>query len=105
MIPTIPLGASFLQRNHMRIKIDLSVTPEQQRDPRFQKLLRDAEEFFNSPKSAAYILKLGLHEAGHILYAGRAGATNIRRHGPTMLWDSRPQYKYDCPAISRSSVG
>ncbi|MGD0908540.1 MAG: SEC-C metal-binding domain-containing protein [Candidatus Acidiferrales bacterium] len=86
----------------MKINIHPSVTPEQLRDPRFQKLLRDAEVFFNSPKNDNYKLMLGLHEAGHAYFARRSGATNIRHYGPKMIWDSRPQY--DCPAISKSST-
>jgi hypothetical protein len=86
----------------MKVKIDPSVTPEQQRDPRFLQLWRDTEIIFNSPDHLHYKVMLGLHEAGHLTYARRAGATNIQRFGPVMHWDTRPQY--DCPAISRSSV-
>jgi hypothetical protein len=86
----------------MKIDIDPSVTPEQEQDPHFKKLLKDAEDFFNSRESKHYKLLLGLHEAGHIYYAKLAGATEIQKHGPRMMWDSRPQY--NCPAISRSSV-
>jgi SEC-C motif len=95
--------ASLSQRDRMKIKIDPSVTPAQQRDPRFQKLLADAEDFFNNPINNSYKLKLGLHEAGHAYFAKRTGATNITFHGPTMYFDDRPQYR--CPAISKSSVG
>jgi hypothetical protein len=86
----------------MEIKIDNSVTPEQRRDPRFQKLLQDAKVFFNSPKNEHYKLMLGLHEAGHGYFARKSGAANVRYFGPRMLWDSRPQY--NCPAISKSST-
>jgi hypothetical protein len=87
----------------MEIIIDPSVTPEQQQDLRFKKLLRDVQYFFNSRENDRYKLMLGLHEAGHIYYAKLAGATDIKKYGPRMMWDSRPQY--NCPAISRSSVG
>lgn len=84
----------------MKIQIDNTVTEQQRLDPRFQKLLRDAEEFFKGSNNRAYKLKLGLHEAGHIFYAKRAGGINIQRYGPTMFWDQ----KYGCPAISKSSI-
>lgn len=86
----------------MEIKIHQSVTPEQQRDERFQNLLNEAQGFFDSPANDHYKLMLGLHEAGHAYFARRAGATDIRYYGPTMYWDSRPQY--NCPAISKSAV-
>lgn len=85
----------------MFVKIDPSVTKEQRRDPRFQKLLADTEIFFDSPDSNHYKLLLGLHEGSHAYFARQAGAINIRFYGPTMYFDSRPQY--GCPAISRSS--
>jgi hypothetical protein len=59
----------------MQVKIDPSVTPEQQRDPRFLKLWRDTEIIFNSRDYLHYKLMLGLHEAGHIVYARLAGGT------------------------------
>jgi hypothetical protein len=86
----------------MRIRIDPSVTPAQRCDPRFKGLLANWETFFRSSKSADYKLKIGLHEAGHIVFAKRAGATDIRRYGPAMYWDSR--LRYNCPIISKSSV-
>jgi hypothetical protein len=84
------------------IKISDKVSDEQRLDPRFQKLLKNSEVFFNSAGSANYKLMLGLHEAGHAYFAAKSGATNIRFCGPTMQWDTRPLY--DCPAISRSSI-
>ena len=95
----------MVSRPPIKIEIDPSVTEEQRCDPRFQKLLKDAEEFFNSPDNDHYKLMLGLHEAGHAYFARRAGAINVRFYGPTMYWDSRPQHGYNCPAISRSSCG
>jgi hypothetical protein len=93
------------RRNQMTIKIKIaeSITEDRRKDPRFQKLLADAESFFNSSKTEAYMRLLALHEAGHSYFARRSGATGIAFHGPMMLWDDRPQY--DCPAISRSATG
>jgi hypothetical protein len=87
------------------IKISDTVTAEQRLDPRFQQFLKDSESFWNDPLRCTddFKLMLGLHEAGHAYFARRSGATNIRFYGPTIHWDSRPQY--DCPAISRSSCG
>ena len=95
----------MVSRPPIKIEIDPSVTEEQRCDPRFQKLLKDAEEFFNSPKSRNYKLMLGLHEGGHAYFARRAGAINVRFYRPKMCWDSRPHHGYNCPAISRSSCG
>ena len=87
----------------MEILIHPSVSETQRRDPRFLKLYAEAQVSFNSPESHYYKLLIALHEAGHAVFARRAGATGIVFRGPEMHWDSRPQY--DCPAISRSSCG
>src|ERR1035437_5275934 len=68
----------MVSRPPIKIEIDPSVTEEQRCDPRFQKLLKDAEEFFNSPKSRNYKLMLGLHEGGQAYFARRAGAIHVR---------------------------
>jgi hypothetical protein len=88
----------------MIVKIHPSVTSQQREDPRFIHLLKDSEEWFNSqkPRAVKFRKDLSLHEGAHGYFARKAGATNIKFHGPTMYWDSRPQY--DLPAISRSSV-
>ena len=89
----------------VNVKISPTVTDTQRADPRFISLLRQCEVFFNSESfTPQFRRNLSLHEAGHILYARRYGATNIQFHGPTMYWDCRPEYGYDCPAISRSAV-
>jgi hypothetical protein len=93
--------------SRIEIKISPSVTWEQQQDPRFKKLLEEATRFFNSPY---YFTKkhrslLCLHEAGHIVYARRVGATDIRFYGPAMYWCSGcPGCSGNTPSISRSSV-
>jgi hypothetical protein len=84
------------------VAISDTVSEQQRLDPRFQKLLKESEAFFNFLGSDHYKLMLGLHEGGHAYFARKSGATNIRFYKPTMHWDSRP--KFDCPAISRSSV-
>jgi hypothetical protein len=84
------------------IAISDTVSEQQRLDPLFQKLLKESEAFFNSPGRDHDKLMLGLHEGGHAYFAAKSGATNIRFYGPTMHWDSRPQY--DCAAISRSSI-
>lgn len=84
------------------IQIHPSVTEQQRLDPRFTKLLRDCEKGFNSPLNDNFKLLIGLHEAGHAYFARKAGATQIRFRGPTLLWDDRPQY--NCPAISRAAT-
>jgi SEC-C motif len=88
--------------NAVKIAIDPSVTEEQRCDPRFWKLLADAETFFNSQENNHYKFLLALHECAHSFWAKRSGATSIRHRGPTMIWDTRP--KYNCPAISKSST-
>jgi hypothetical protein len=86
------------------VKIHSSVTSQQGRDPRFIQILRDSEKWLNSgkPQVAKFLRNLSLHEGAHAYFARKAGATNIKFHGPTMYWDSRPQY--NGPAISNSSV-
>jgi hypothetical protein len=86
------------------VKISPAVTPAQREDPRFKELLRQSESFFNSPYrfNAKFREHLCLHEGAHAYFARLAGAINIVFHGPTLLWDSRPQY--NCPAISKSGV-
>ena len=88
------------------IEISPSVTWEQQQDPRFKDMLRDATRFFNSPHFAKKDRGLlVLHETGHLLYARRAGATNIKLHGPAIFWCSGcPGCSGNAPSISRSSV-
>jgi hypothetical protein len=90
----------------MTIKVAISdtVTQEQRRDPRFIKLMKNEERYYNSPAFIQnYRRLLALHESGHSVWAKKAGATNIHFYGPEMFWDSRPEY--DCPLISRSSTG
>ena len=88
-----------------KIKVLLSptVTTAQCCDPRFIKLWSEAERFFNNPRefTPEFRLHLCLHEAGHTIYARALGAS-VKFHGPTMYWDSRPQY--DKPMISKSAT-
>jgi hypothetical protein len=88
------------------VKISPTITANQRNDPRFVRLLRQAQTFFNCRKqccfNAVFREDLCLHEGAHAYFAGKAGATNIKFHGPEMFWDSRPEY--DCPAISKASV-
>ena len=92
----------------VNVKISPTVTDTQRADPRFISLLQKSEAFFNCRKDCcfnkAWRRSLCLHEAGHITYARRAGATDVEFHGPEMFWDYRPELGYDCPAISKSSV-
>ncbi|VVB53001.1 Uncharacterised protein [uncultured archaeon] len=88
------------------VKISPTVTAAQRYDPRFTKLLKQSEAFFNCRKPCCFGEKframLCLHEGAHAYFARKAGATNIVFHGPEMFWDSRPEYNR--PAISKSSV-
>jgi hypothetical protein len=93
--------------NHITVKISPTVTQEQQQDIRFQRLLEDATNFFNSPKhfTKKFCIQLCLHEGGHVLYARHAEATGIRFYGPTLYWCSGcGGCTGDTPSISRSSV-
>ena len=78
------------------VPIDSSVTEEQRRDPRFL-IFCDAQRGFG----LKYQQLLALHEGAQSYFAKKAASTDVKFYGPTMHWDSRPQY--DCPAISRSS--
>jgi hypothetical protein len=93
---------------HIEVKISPTVSEHQRRDPRFIKLLKDAEGFFNCSKPCCFSSKcqqlLSLHEGAHAFFAKKAGASDIEFHGPQMMWDYRPKYGYDCPAISRAST-
>jgi hypothetical protein len=88
------------------VKISPTVTAAQRNDPRFILLLQQSQLFFNCRKqccfNATFREDLCLHEGAHAYFARKAGATNIKFHGPEMFWDSRPEY--DCPAISKASV-
>jgi hypothetical protein len=89
------------------VKISPTVTREQQQDPRFKKLHQETTNFLNSPAhfTKKYRSLLCLHEAGHVVYARRAGATDVGFHGPTLYWCSGcPHCPGDTPSISRSSV-
>jgi hypothetical protein len=68
------------------VKISNTLTEAQREDPRFKIALQHATFFFNSPVhfTKEFRSLLCLHEAGHIVYARRAGATDIRFHGPMM---------------------
>jgi hypothetical protein len=90
------------------VKISPTVTAAQRSDPSFIELLRHSEAFFNCRKDCCFgkgeRRRLCLHEAGHVIYARNAGATDVKFYGPEMFWDCRPELGYNCPAISRGSV-
>lgn len=89
------------------VKISPTVTEEQRQDPRLQALLEEVTKFYNSPHlfTKKFRSLLCLHEAGHILYGRRAGATDIRFHGPMIFWCSGcPGCSGNAPSISRASV-
>jgi hypothetical protein len=90
--------------SRIEIKISPTVTQEQRQDPRFVKLFENDEASFNCScaKHARVKSLISLHEGAHAYFAKKVGLTGIKFYGPTMHWDSRP--KYDCPAMSRSSV-
>jgi hypothetical protein len=91
---------------NITINISPTVTREQQQDPRFQASLEATKRYFNSPDfRKKYRRLLCLHEAGHIVYARRAGATDVKFHGPTMYWCSGcPACPGDTPSVSKSMV-
>jgi hypothetical protein len=93
--------------NQITVKISPTLTEEQQKDPRFKEALREATAFFNSPNrfTKKFRSLLCLHEAGHVVYARRAGCTNIRFHGPMMTWcPGCPLCAGNSPSVSKSSV-
>jgi len=88
------------------VKVSPTLSAEKLRDPRFQEAIRTANAFFNSPQfTTKYRDLLCLHEVGHIVYARRAGCTNIRSYGPMMYWcDGCPLCAGNTPSVSKSSV-
>ena len=88
------------------VRISPTMTEEQRQDPRTKLELRAATAFFNSPNFVKnYRSLLCLHEAGHVVYARQAGATDIGFHGPMIRWcPGCPDCKGDAPSLSKSSV-
>jgi hypothetical protein len=97
------------RRRHQRgcVGISPTLTEEQRQDPLFKMSHGEATKFFNSPYHFTRKVcgLLCSHDAGHVVYARLAGATDIRFHGPTMYWCSGcPGCSGNAPLVSKSSV-
>ena len=93
--------------SQIAVKISPTVTKEQQQDPRLKEMFQEVTRFYNSPHlfTKKYRGNLCLHEGGHVLYARRAGATDIRFYGPTIYWCAGcPGCSGNAPSISKSSI-